>query len=110
MKMQLSKYLKTGDEFKESLRDDRTVYCKSQLIPDVIVHPATSGGIHIMAGIYEPSTTHSAYSAGSVLSRTSTRCLLLCCVSVCTMSTTEQHLWTASVNPLDFHHNKKRGD
>ncbi|WP_027417078.1 4-hydroxyphenylacetate 3-hydroxylase N-terminal domain-containing protein [Aneurinibacillus terranovensis] len=49
----LSKYLKTGEMYKESLRDGRAVYYKGELIPDVTAHPATSGGINIMAKIFD---------------------------------------------------------
>ncbi|PLT35951.1 4-hydroxyphenylacetate 3-hydroxylase N-terminal domain-containing protein [Bacillus sp. V5-8f] len=49
----LSKFLKTGDMFKESLRDDRKVYYKGELIPDVTTHSATSGGIDLMAKIFD---------------------------------------------------------
>ncbi|WP_019119058.1 4-hydroxyphenylacetate 3-hydroxylase N-terminal domain-containing protein [Brevibacillus massiliensis] len=48
-----AKFLKTGEMFKESLRDGRTVYYKGELIPDVTAHPATKGGIDIMAKIYD---------------------------------------------------------
>ncbi|WP_071394203.1 4-hydroxyphenylacetate 3-hydroxylase N-terminal domain-containing protein [Bacillus tuaregi] len=49
----ISKYLKTGEMYKESLRDNRTVYYKGELIPDVTTHPVTSGGINIMAKIFD---------------------------------------------------------
>ncbi|CAK6481052.1 4-hydroxyphenylacetate 3-hydroxylase N-terminal domain-containing protein [Peribacillus castrilensis] len=49
----ISKYLKTGEMYKESLRDDRTVYYKGELLSDVTTHPATSGGIDIMAKIFD---------------------------------------------------------
>ncbi len=49
----VSKYLKTGEMYKESLRDNRTVYYKGELIPDVTTHPATSGGINIMSKIFD---------------------------------------------------------
>ncbi|WP_071394206.1 4-hydroxyphenylacetate 3-hydroxylase N-terminal domain-containing protein [Bacillus tuaregi] len=49
----VSKYLKTGEMYKESLRDNRTVYYKGELIPDVTTHPVTSGGIHIMSKIFD---------------------------------------------------------
>ncbi|WP_048677791.1 4-hydroxyphenylacetate 3-hydroxylase N-terminal domain-containing protein, partial [Bacillus sp. 220_BSPC] len=39
--------------YKESLRDDRTVYYKGELLSDVTTHPATSGGIDIMAKIFD---------------------------------------------------------
>jgi 4-hydroxyphenylacetate 3-monooxygenase len=52
-KQVLAKYLKTGDMFKDSLKDGRTVYYKGELIPDVTTHPATSGGIDIMAKIFD---------------------------------------------------------
>lgn len=48
-----SKFLKTGEMYKESLRDGRNVYYKGELIEDVTTHPATSGGINIMAKIFD---------------------------------------------------------
>jgi 4-hydroxyphenylacetate 3-monooxygenase len=39
--------------YKKSLRDDRTVYYKGELIPDVTTHLVTSGGIDIMSKIFD---------------------------------------------------------
>jgi 4-hydroxyphenylacetate 3-monooxygenase len=46
-------YLKDGDEYKESLRDGREVYYRGERIDDVTTHPATAGGIDIIAGLYD---------------------------------------------------------
>jgi 4-hydroxyphenylacetate 3-monooxygenase len=44
--------LKTGAQFKESLRDGREVYYRGERI-DVTTHAATAGGIDILARLYD---------------------------------------------------------
>ena len=46
-------FLKTGDEFRASLRDGREVWYKAERIEDVTTHPATAGGINILAEAYD---------------------------------------------------------
>lgn len=46
-------HLKTGEQFKESLQDGRQVYYKGELIEDVTTHPATAGGVNILASLYD---------------------------------------------------------
>src|SRR5262245_26097364 len=46
-------FLKTGDEYRESLRDGREVWYKAQRVGDVTTHPATAGGIDILAEAYD---------------------------------------------------------
>jgi 4-hydroxyphenylacetate 3-monooxygenase len=46
-------YLKTGEEYKESLRDGRHVLYKGERIEDVTTHPATRGGIEIHAKLFD---------------------------------------------------------
>jgi 4-hydroxyphenylacetate 3-monooxygenase len=45
--------LRTGDEFKESLRDGRTVYVGDQLVPDVTLEPSLGPGIDLMASMFD---------------------------------------------------------
>jgi 4-hydroxyphenylacetate 3-monooxygenase len=46
-------FLKTGDEYRESLRDGREVWYKGERIEDVTTHPATAGGIDLLAAGYD---------------------------------------------------------
>ena len=46
-------FVKTGAEYKQSLRDGRAVYYKGELIPDVTVHPATAGGTETIARLFD---------------------------------------------------------
>ena len=45
--------LKTGEEFKESLRDNREVWYRGEQVEDVTTHPATAGGIDLLATSYQ---------------------------------------------------------
>lgn len=49
----LATRLKTGDEFRESLRDGREVWYRGQTIDDVTRHPSTAGGIDILAQAFD---------------------------------------------------------
>ena len=46
-------FLKTGDEFRNSLRDGREVWYQGEIMEDVTTHPATSGGIDILAAAFD---------------------------------------------------------
>jgi 4-hydroxyphenylacetate 3-monooxygenase len=46
-------YLKTGQEYKASLQDNREIYYKGERIEDVTTHLATGGGIDEIADIYD---------------------------------------------------------
>src|SRR4051812_28478410 len=46
-------FLLTGPEFKESLRDGREVWYQGQVVDDVTTHPATAGGIDLIARAYD---------------------------------------------------------
>ena len=46
-------FLKSGEEFKQSLRDGRTVFYRGELIEDVTSHFATAGGISQIAEIFD---------------------------------------------------------
>jgi 4-hydroxyphenylacetate 3-monooxygenase len=46
-------HLKTAEEYKRSLQDDREVVYKGERIEDVTTHFATSGGINEIAEIYD---------------------------------------------------------
>jgi 4-hydroxyphenylacetate 3-monooxygenase len=46
-------FLKTGEEYRESLHDGREVWYKAQRVDDVTTHPATAGGIDILAEAYD---------------------------------------------------------
>jgi 4-hydroxyphenylacetate 3-monooxygenase len=48
-----SEHLMTGDRFRESLRDGREVWYKGERVEDVTTHPATSGGIDLLAAAYD---------------------------------------------------------
>lgn len=48
-----STYLKTGEEYKESLRDGRVIWYRGEQIEDVTTHPATAGGINWLAELYD---------------------------------------------------------
>jgi 4-hydroxyphenylacetate 3-monooxygenase len=50
---QTQSFLKTGEEFKESLRDGRTVWYRGERIEDVTTHPATAGGVEWLASLYD---------------------------------------------------------
>ncbi|MQA15853.1 MAG: phenazine biosynthesis protein [Pseudonocardiaceae bacterium] len=50
---QQAKYLKTGDEYRRSLQDDREVYYKGDRVEDVTAHFALAGGINQIAEIYD---------------------------------------------------------
>jgi 4-hydroxyphenylacetate 3-monooxygenase len=45
--------LKSGEEYKESLRDGREVWYQGERIEDVTTHPVTSQGIEFTAGLYD---------------------------------------------------------
>jgi 4-hydroxyphenylacetate 3-monooxygenase len=46
-------FLKTGDEFRATLRDGREVWYQGELVDDVTSHPATAGGIDILAAAFD---------------------------------------------------------
>lgn len=46
-------FLKTGEEYKESLRDGREVWYQGERIHDVTTHFATAGGIDLIARSYD---------------------------------------------------------
>jgi 4-hydroxyphenylacetate 3-monooxygenase len=46
-------FLKTGDEYKASLRDGRDVWYRGERIEDVTAHPVTGPGIDWNAQIYD---------------------------------------------------------
>ena len=46
-------YLMTGEEYKASLRDGREVWYQGQQVEDVTDHPATGGGISLLAQAYD---------------------------------------------------------
>jgi 4-hydroxyphenylacetate 3-monooxygenase len=45
--------LKTGDEYREALRDEREVWYRGERVEDVTTHPATSGAIDVYADLYD---------------------------------------------------------
>jgi 4-hydroxyphenylacetate 3-monooxygenase len=45
--------LRTGQQYVESLRDDRVVFYKGERVEDVTTHEATAGGIRQIADIYD---------------------------------------------------------
>ncbi|MFZ6746203.1 4-hydroxyphenylacetate 3-hydroxylase N-terminal domain-containing protein [Undibacterium sp. JH2W] len=45
--------LKSGQEFKQSLRDDRVIFYQGKQLEDVTTHFATAGGINQIAEIYD---------------------------------------------------------
>ena len=46
-------FLKSGAEFRESLRDGREVWYGGELVADVTTHPALAGGIAVLAEMYD---------------------------------------------------------
>lgn len=46
-------WLRTGEEYKESLRDGRRVWYQGEWVDDVTAHPATARAIDFQAGIYD---------------------------------------------------------
>jgi 4-hydroxyphenylacetate 3-monooxygenase len=46
-------YLRTGQDYIESLKDDREVYYKGERVDDVTTHEATAGGIRQVADIFD---------------------------------------------------------
>ncbi|MEZ5101767.1 MAG: 4-hydroxyphenylacetate 3-hydroxylase N-terminal domain-containing protein [Thermoleophilia bacterium] len=46
-------YLRTGDEYRASLRDEREVWYRGERIEDVTEHPATRGGVDFAARMYD---------------------------------------------------------
>lgn len=46
-------HLKTGAEFRESLRDGREVWYRGERVDDVTSHAATAGGIDLLAEAYD---------------------------------------------------------
>ena len=46
-------YLKTGEEYRQSLQDNREVYYMGERIEDVTTHFATAGGINELCEIYD---------------------------------------------------------
>lgn len=46
-------FLKSGAEFRESLRDGREVWYGGELVDDVTTHPALAGGIDVLAEMYD---------------------------------------------------------
>jgi 4-hydroxyphenylacetate 3-monooxygenase len=47
------RFLMTGEQYLASQRDGRVVYYKGEVIEDVTTHPATGGGIHTIARLYD---------------------------------------------------------
>ena len=45
--------LRTGDEYRDSLRDDREVWIKGERVPDVPTHPAFQPIVDVRARIYD---------------------------------------------------------
>lgn len=45
--------LRTGEEFKQALRDDRTVYIGGRLVEDVTAEPTLGPGIDLMASMFD---------------------------------------------------------
>jgi 4-hydroxyphenylacetate 3-monooxygenase len=50
---QRSTALRTGDEFRQSLRDGRVVYIGNRLVQDVTVEPSLGPGIDLMASMFD---------------------------------------------------------
>jgi 4-hydroxyphenylacetate 3-monooxygenase len=46
-------FLKTGAEYRESLRDGREVWYQGELVPDVTTHFSTAGGVDLIAAAYD---------------------------------------------------------
>jgi 4-hydroxyphenylacetate 3-monooxygenase len=46
-------FLKSGEQYRESLRDGREVWFDGERVEDVTVHPALAGGIDILADMYD---------------------------------------------------------
>jgi 4-hydroxyphenylacetate 3-monooxygenase len=46
-------FIKSGEEYKESLRDGREVWYDGERVEDVTKHPAFAGGIDILADMYD---------------------------------------------------------
>jgi 4-hydroxyphenylacetate 3-monooxygenase len=45
--------MRTGQQYRESLRDGRTVYVYGERVPDVTSHPAFAGIVDTVAGLYD---------------------------------------------------------
>ncbi len=45
--------IRTGTEFRESLRDGRTVYVNGERVKDVTAYPSFQGVIDTLAGLYD---------------------------------------------------------
>ena len=56
-----SPYLRTGEEYKESLRDGREVWYHGERVEDVTTHPAMKAGIDFQARIYDAQ--HDPYNS-----------------------------------------------
>jgi 4-hydroxyphenylacetate 3-monooxygenase len=48
--------VRTGEQYRESLRDGRTVYVHGERVPDVPSHPAFAGIVDTVAGLYDMSS------------------------------------------------------
>src|SRR5919204_1352362 len=46
-------FVKDAEAYKESLRDGRQVFYGGELIEDVTTHPATAGGIDLIADLFQ---------------------------------------------------------
>jgi len=46
-------FVKTGEEYKESLRDGRVVYSNGEVIEDVTTHPLTRAGVQTLANLHD---------------------------------------------------------
>jgi aromatic ring hydroxylase len=53
MSSEESHHLLDGYGYRRSLRDGRRVFHRGELIDDVTAHPATSGGIDLLAEAYD---------------------------------------------------------
>ena len=51
--VEVETYLKDAEAYKESLRDGRQVFYGGEPIEDVTTHPATAGGIELIADLFE---------------------------------------------------------
>src|ERR1041384_6454910 len=45
--------MRNGQQYRDSLRDGRTVYVYGERVPDVTTHPAFAGIVDTVAGLYD---------------------------------------------------------
>jgi len=53
MAVKVEARLRTGDQYREALRDGRDVWYRGERIEDVTTHPVTSGAINVYAALYD---------------------------------------------------------